>query len=300
VAGNDPHVSLFEQIRHEAEDGGEYWSARELAKVLGYAQWRNFTLVIAQAQTACEHSGQVVANHFADTSKMVTLGSGAQRRIADWRLSRYACYLVVQNADPEKPIVALGQTYFAVQARRAELADDLELAGMTEAQKRLALRQQMASRNVELAAAASDAGVVTSRDFAIFQDHGYMGLYAGERARDIAARKGLAPGEKVLDWMNSEELAANWFRATQAAAKLEREGITGKASANRTHYEVGRKVRQTIAELGGTMPEELPTPGESIKEIERRERKRLEAERQPSLFGSGDASEDEEETDGEK
>ena len=205
---------------------------------------------------------------------MVTLGSEAQRRIVDWHLSRYACYLVVQNADREKPIVALGQTYFAVQTRRAELADELELAGLTEAQKRLALDQHMASRNVELAAAASDAGVVTSRDFAIFQDHGYMGLYAGERARDIAARKGLAPGEKVLDWKVSEELAANWFRATQAAAKLVRQCITGKVAANRTHYEVGRK--------------ELPTPAESIKEIERWERQRLEAKRQPSLFGSGD------------
>ena len=208
---------------------------------------------------------------------MVTLGSRAARSIPDWHLSRYACYLVVQNADPDKPIVALGQTYFAVQTRRAELAD--ELAALPEAQRRLRMRNEVVDRNVELAAAAHTAGVLTGRDFAVFQDHGYRGLYAGEGARDIAARKGLARGEKILDWMGSEELAANWFRVTQTEAKLRREGITGKDAANATHHAVGREVRDTIQRLGGTMPEDLPTPAESVRQLERSEQKRLEAER---------------------
>jgi DNA-damage-inducible protein D len=279
---DEQHVSPFEQIRHETEEGGEYWSARELSKVLGYLNWRNFEPVIEKAETACASSGHAVSDHFAHTRTLIETGKGAHREVDDVQLSRYACYLVVQNADPSKEIVALGQTYFAVQTRRAELGD--ELAGLSEAQRRLYIRGQVADHNKRLADAAQDVGVVTSRDFAIFQDHGYMGLYNGERARDIHARKGLKKGQQILDWMDSEELAANLFRATQTEAKLRREEIVGKDAANQTHFAVGREVRETIKRLGGTMPEELPTPSESIQQLRKREEQAIEARRQPQLF----------------
>ncbi len=204
---------------------------------------------------------------------MVEIGSGAKRKVSDVYMSRYGCYLVIQNSDPGKEIVALGQTYFAVQTRRQEQAD--ELAGLTEEQKRLYLRAQLISHNRQLAETAYQAGVVQSSDFALFQDHGYAGLYGGLRARDIHARKGLKKSQGILDHMGSEELAANLFRATQADAKLRREEVRGKEQANRAHYDVGRKVRQTIQELGGTMPEELPTPQESVQQLRRKEEKRL-------------------------
>ena len=281
AAGGSP----FEAIRRTTEDGAEYWSARELSKILGYTEYGKFRNAIKRAETACESSGQAISDHFAHVSDMIATGKGAHRQVEDVHLSRYACYLIVQNADPEKPIVALGQTYFAVQTRRAELAD--ELASMPEAQRRLAMRDEVVHRNVDLAAvAATQAGLVSGRDFATFQDHGYRGLYGGETARQIAARKGLGPREKILDWMDSEELAANWFRITQTEAKLRREGIDNKTDAFAAHHQVGKAVRQTIADLGGTMPEELPTPPESIAELRRREQQRLEAERQPSLFAA--------------
>jgi DNA-damage-inducible protein D len=203
---------------------------------------------------------------------MVVLGSGSQREIEDFHLSRYACYLIVQNADPSKEIVALGQTYFAVQTRRQELADEAALAGMDEVQKRLYIREQMRSHNKSLAAAASAAGVFTQPDFAIFQNHGYRGLYGGRGMRAIAARKGLQDGQAILDYMGSTELAANLFRATQTEDKLRRDNIQGKEEANRTHHEVGKEVRATIRRLGGTMPENLPTPAESIADLERKRR----------------------------
>jgi DNA-damage-inducible protein D len=276
-----PRTSPFEQIRRVSQDGYEYWSARDLARVLGYARWDKFKNAIYKAQVACENSGQAVEDHFSQVGNMVQIGSGAQRRVEDYHLSRYACYLVVQNADPSKEIVALGQTYFAVQTRRQEQAD--ELAGLTEEQKRLYLRSQLSSHNRQLADAAHLAGVVQAMDFAIFQDHGYMGLYGGLRARDIHARKRLKKSQHILDYMGSEELAANLFRATQTEAKLRREQIRGKDKANQAHYEVGRKVRQTIQELGGTMPEDLPTPSESIQQLRRREQKRLKQGPQPQL-----------------
>ncbi len=287
-------VSPFEAIRHEDDGGGEYWSARELAKVLGYSKWANFQPTVEDGMKACETSGQPISDHFLEVRKMVPLGSGAQRSIQDFHLSRYACYLVVMNGDPSKPIVAAGQTYFAVQTRRAQLMD--EMAQLPEEQRRIRIRNEVVDRNVELAAAAHDAGVVTGRDFAIFQDHGYRGLYDGETSRDIAARKGLAKGEKILDWMGSEELAANWFRITQTEAKIRRESertgdAIGKDAANATHHAVGRAVRETIQQLGGTMPEDLPTPPESVKQLERREHKRLESERQPSLFHATETEE---------
>jgi DNA-damage-inducible protein D len=284
-------VAPFDAIRHESDDEGEFWSARELAKALGYVQWRNFLQVIKQARIACESSDHAVSDHFADVSKMVTIGSGALRHLEDVHLSRYACYLIVQNADPEKPIVALGQTYFAMQTRRQELAD---IASLSEAQKRLALREQVAERNTALAATAQTAGVVTARDFAIFQDHGYMGLYAGERARDIHARKGLKRGQHILDHMGSTELAANWFRATQADDKIRREGIQGRDAANQTHYDVGKAVRRFIVEdLGGDPPEQLATPTQSVQQIQRDEQRRIESDerqrRQPALFAPDDS-----------
>ncbi|HEU5349946.1 MAG TPA: DNA damage-inducible protein D [Ktedonobacterales bacterium] len=274
-------MSPFEAIRHSDEDGQEYWSARELAVILEYSNWRNFVKVIGKAREACENSGHAASDHFVGSDQMVTLGSGAQRRIEDFQLSRYACYLIVQNADPEKPIVALGQTYFAAQTRQAELADDAE---------RLYLRDQVSEHNKSLAASAYTAGVITPRDFAIFTDHGYMGLYNGKRARDIAARKGLRKGQAILDWMGTEELADNLFRQVQAEARIRREGAASKDEANRIHHQVGQQVRRfIIEELQGTSPELLPTPSESIEMVRTREQQRIQTTRQPSLFPKDDA-----------
>ena len=281
-----PHTSPFEAIRKEAEDGSEYWNARELAKILGYTQYNKFTNAITKAEEACKNSGQAVSDHFTHVSEMVTIGSGAKRKFDTAFLSRYACYLIVQNADPSKPIVALGQTYFAVQTRRQELAD--ELAALPEDQLRLLRRSQMNIYNSQLAQAANAAGVVEPIDFAIFTDHGYKGLYGGLGAKDIHSRKGLKKSQQILDYMGSDELAANIFRASQTKQKLEREQIQGKEKANQTHFEVGKKIRQTIEELGGTLPEDLPTPKESIQQLEKKELKQLQERSQPSLFEESD------------
>ena len=267
------HHATFEAIRHAGEDGNEFWLGRELAGVLEYSQYRHFLPVIERAREACRASGRKVSDHFEDILTMVDIGSGARREIEDVRLSRYACYLIVQNGDPAKPVIALGQTYFAIQTRRQELADDERFAKLSEDDKRLAIRNELAQHNKHLAAAAKDAGVVTSLDYAIFQDHGYKGLYGGLTAKDIHARKGLKKSQKILDHMGSTELAANLFRATQTEDKLRRERVRSKQHANQTHLEVGRKVRQTIKELGGTMPERLPTPDRSIKQLETTKKK---------------------------
>ncbi len=269
----DAQQASFDGIRRNDEAGNEYWLARELAPLLDYAQWRNFLLVVDKARTACQQAGNPVSDHFADISKMVDIGSGAQRPVDDVRLSRYACYLIVQNGDPSKPVIANGQTYFAMQTRRQELADDAKFAQLSEADKRLAIRNELATHNKHLAAAAKEAGVATSLDYAVFQDHGYKGLYGGLGHKDIHARKGLKKNQKILDHMGSTELAANLFRATQTEEKLRRDQVRGKAKANQTHFDVGRKVRQTIAELGGTMPEQLPTPDTSIQQIESAKKK---------------------------
>lgn len=285
AAGHDTTVSPFDAIKHEDVDGVEYWSARELAEVLGYTtNYRNFQPVVKRAEAACEASGHAVSDHIAHVRNMIIVGKGARRSVEDAHLSRYACYLIVQNADPEKPIVALGQTYFAVQTRRQELADQRLLQGMSEDQRRLFVRDQLAEHNRSLADAAASAGVISPRDFAVFQDHGYMGLYGGERARDIAARKGLTSGQRILDHMGSTELAANLFRATQTDEKLRRDGTQGRDEANATHHAVGRAVRKTIEELGGTMPEDLPTPDESIQQVRRKEQARVTQPDQPALF----------------
>ncbi|GAC1303208.1 MAG: DNA damage-inducible protein D [Ktedonobacteraceae bacterium] len=280
----EKHLSPFEAIRREAEDGSEYWSARDLAKILGYSDFRNFQDVLKKAKISCEESGQAISDHFGDVTDMITVGKGAKRKLSDTHLTRYACYIVVMNSDPEKPIVALGQTYFAVQTRRQEIADELTLSTLPEDQKRLVFRSMMATFNIRLAEAAQQVGVIKPEDFATFQDHGYIGLYNGLRENDIHARKQLPPREKILDYMGSEELGANIFRATQADAKLRREEIQGKDAANRTHYQVGHEVREAIKRLGGTMPEDLPTPEKSIQQLQREEQKRLGESQQPSLF----------------
>ena len=267
--------STFESIKRTNPSGAEFWSARDLARVLEYSEYRHFLPVLTRAREACAQSGHRLGDHFEEFLDMVAIGSGAQRKIDDLRLSRYACYLVIQNADPSKPLVALGQTYFAVQTRRQELADD---EGVQEERKRLHLREEMKKHNKKLAGAAKQAGVVQPQDYAVFMDHGYRGLYGGLGSRDIQARKGLKPKQQILDHMGSTELAANLFRATQAEDKLRRDNVRHKVAANRVHEEVGRKVRRTIQELGGTMPENLPT-AENIKQVERRERKRLKAEK---------------------
>jgi DNA-damage-inducible protein D len=289
------HISPFERIRQTAEDGSEYWSARDLAPVLDYTQWRNFEQAIERAIRACRNSGQDPADHFAEVSKMIPTGKGARRKVKDYQLSRYACYLIIQNADPEKEIVALGQTYFAVQTRRQEVSDAELLAGLNEDQRRLYLRGQLADHNRQLSEAANQAGVVTTQDFASFHDHGYMGLYGGLRAQDIHQRKNLQRGQQILDHMGATELAANLFRATQTEEKLRREQISTKDEANATHFQVGQVVRRTIQELGGTMPEHLPTPEKSIKELEAEERKRLQKRTEPQtpqlpLFPDDEAS----------
>ena len=269
----DQHHATFEGIRQLDPDGNEYWFARDLAPLLDYQEWRNFMQVVEKAIQACRKSENVVEDHFGDVTKMVEIGSGAQREIADVRLSRYACYLVVQNGDPSKPVIANGQTYFAMQTRRQELEDNAKFAQLSEGDKRLAIRNELAAHNKYLAAAAKDAGVETSLDYAIFQDHGYKGLYGGMGAKDIHAHKGLKKSQKILDHMGSTELAANLFRATQAEEKLKRENVQSKQRANNTHYEVGKKVRETIRELGGTMPEAMPTPEQSVKQIESAKKK---------------------------
>jgi DNA-damage-inducible protein D len=264
---NDQHQS-FEALKQVSDEGIEYWSARDLAPLLEYRTWRNFQKVVAKAQQACETSGHPLFDHFVEANKMVLLGSGAQRELEDVQLSRYACYLVVQNADPSKRVIAAGQTYFAVQTRRQELAENTDFQQLKEDQKRLFLRAEMREHNKQLVEVAQQAGVETTLDFAIFQNHGYKGLYGGLDQKGIHQHKELKKSQKILDHMGSTELAANLFRATQAEEKLRRDNVQDKQQANRTHFEVGKKVRQTIAELGGTMPENLPTPEQSIKQLE--------------------------------
>lgn len=264
--------SLFESIRHVNKYGQEFWYVRDLQIALEYTEWRNFCKVIEKAKEACRGSNNAVSDHFVDVNKIVNAGA-TSKDIGDIQLSRYACYLIVQNGDPRKKVIALGQTYFAVKTRQQELIENYE--NLSEDQKRIAIRQEMKEHNKMLVAAAKDAGVETTLDYAIFQNYGYMGLYGGLKASDIKERKGLKKSQDILDYMGYEELAANLFRATQTEAKLRRENIQGKQEANKTHFEVGKKVRDTIKDLGGTMPEDLPTPEKSIQQLEREQKKKL-------------------------
>lgn len=263
------HISPFERIKRTNDAGVEYWSSRDFAEVLGYGDYRNFEGVIEKAKLSCFNSGHRIEDHFVDVTEMIEIGKGGQRPVKTVLLSRYACYLAIQNADPKKEIVAQGQTYFAIQTRRQELGDE-----RIEEERRLLLREEMRRHNVQLADAAKGAGVVEPIDYAVFQNHGYMGLYGGLKMDEIHRRKRLKKSQKIPDHMGSTELAANLFRATQAEEKLRRDKVQGKNAANRTHHEVGAKVRQTIRELGGTMPENLPV-AESIKKIETEERKQI-------------------------
>ena len=267
--------TVFEEIKRSNENG-EFWSARELAKVFEYVEYRNFKPVIGKAKEACANSGQSVENHFVDFHEMVAIGSGAERGFDDGvMLSRYACYLIVQNADPAKAVVATGQTYFAIQTRLQEISQMDEYSRLSsEDERRLFLRDELARHNTQLASAAKDAGVVQPIDYAIFQNHGYKGLYGGIDAKGIHQKKGLTKSDHILDHMGSTELAANLFRATQTEDKLRRENITGKQQANQTHFEIGRKVRETIKEIGGTMPENLPV-AESVKKIKKKQESKL-------------------------
>ena len=266
-------VATFESIKRVDEAGIEFWPSRDLAKSLDYADYRNFITVINKAKEACENSGQLISDHFGDITEMVPIGSGAARPLDTIKLSRYACYLTVQNADPGKTIVAQAQTYFAIQTRIAEVQQMEDYNRLSnEEEKRLFLRNELAKHNSQLADAAKNAGVIQPSDYAIFQNYGYQGLYGGLGSQEIHARKGLKKSQKILDHMGSTELAANLFRATQTEEKLRRENIKGKTKANQTHYEVGAKVRQTIKELGGTMPENLPA-AQSIKSLETKKKK---------------------------
>lgn len=261
------NLTVFEQIRQVDAQNNEYWNARTLSKALEYSEYRHFLPVINKAKEACENSGQSISDHFEDMLEMVQIGLNAVREIPTVKLSRYACYLIVQNADPTKEVVALGQTYFAIQTRIQEIASMDEFNRLTnENEKRLFLRNELAKHNLQLAAAAKNAGIIEPLDYAIFQNHGYRGLYGGLDAKAIHKRKGLGKNEQILDHMGSTELAANLFRATQTEEKLKRDNIKGKTKANKTHYDVGKKVRKTIEELGGTMPENLPS-AESIKKL---------------------------------
>lgn len=248
---------IFEKIKQLNQQHCEYWSARQLAKVLGYSEYRHFILVIEKAKQSCKNSGQSIKDHFEDILDMIEVGKNASRRIEDIVLSRYACYLVMQNADPSKEIVALGQTYFAIQTRRQEMQDQA-----VEDSKRLLLRSEITVHNKHLAETAAKAGV---SNYGSFTNYGYMGLYGGMKVQAIHQRKKLKKSQKILDHMSSEEMAANLFRATQTDAKLQREKVRGEAHANQTHFEVGKKVRQTIRDIGGTMPENLPAQDDVTK-----------------------------------
>lgn len=264
---------LFEDIKHIDEYGNEYWLARELQGVLQYAKWENFHKVIKTAQIACKISQQSVEDCFPEVRKSIISGKGKKSSIVDYKLNRYACYLIVMNGDPRKEVIALGQTYFAVKTRQQELAELYDR--LSEDEKRLFIRGDIKQKNMLLAEAAHKAGIITNQEYATFQDAGYRGLYGGMTARDIAERKGLTNGEEILDYMGGTELAANLFRITQTEEKMRREGVDTPAKANATHYTVGKAVRETIASLGGTMPEELPTPDKSIPELEAEQRKQL-------------------------
>ena len=268
----------FDGIKHIDEYGNEYWFARELQKVLEYKEWRNFLKVINTAKISCLNSKSIVEDHFVEVNKMVEIGSKTKRKIQDYKLSRYACYLIVQNADPSKEVVALGQTYFAVQTRKQEIAEQ-EYDSLSDDEKRFYQRKLTKQGNYTLQKVASNAGV---KNMAEFHNAGYKGLYNCETADDIFKRKKLRYREDILDNMNEDELVANLFRINQTKQKLLKDNVQGEKEAKDVHYEVGKKVRKAIADIGGMMPEEMPTPKKSLKELER-EKKQLENKEHKTL-----------------
>jgi DNA-damage-inducible protein D len=278
-------MRVFEDAAHH-DEAGEYWLARELCPLLGYSSWKKFQGPIEKAKAACIEAGEAVADHFAHVDKMVTVGSGAERRIDDIELTRFGCYLIAQNGDPTKSQeIAAAQSYFAVQTRRQEIADIAEAQppALTEDERRVLIRDEMKGHNRSLASAAKAHGVTKSVDYAVFQNEGYKGLYGGSDMRGIQRRRGLTEKQNILDHMPSSELAANMFRATQTEEQLEKlrtEGKTGKVLANQTHFAIGAKVRKAIRDIGGTMPENYKAV-EHIKEA----RKRVKAENKKKLTG---------------
>ena len=257
--------TIFENVKHIDEYGNEYWYARELKNILDYKEWRKFEGVIEKAKEACINSEYNIEDHFVGVDKMVKIGSKTERKIKDYKLSRYACYIIAPNGDSRKKIIALAQTYFAIQTRKQELTEK-DYSMLTEDEKRFYQRSLTKKGNYSLNQAAKKAGV---KNFDKFHNAGYKGLYNGETANDIAKRKGLRYREDILDNMGSEELAANLFRITQTESKLKRENISSENEANNTHYNIGKNIREVIAKNGGTMPEELPTPNKSLKELEK-------------------------------
>ena len=272
----------FEGIKRTRQDGTAFWRARELAHVLDYVKWENFSKVIDRAVLACRNSGYEASDHFPEVRKMVAIGSGAKREQIDYELSRYACYLIVQNGDPRKEVIALGQTYFAIQTRRAEVADAFNQ--LDENNKRLVVRGNIKQWNQLLAEAAYNAGVLTDEEFAIFQNAGYMGLYGGMTVADIHQQKKLKKNEKILDFMGSTELIANLFRISQTEEKLKRDNVVTAIEANNTHYGVAEKIRNAIIEMGATLPEDLPKPDKSVQAVEREELRKLRKSGKPLML----------------
>ena len=264
----------FEDIKQIRADGTEFWSARELAPALEYTKWENFQNVIKRAMIACENSGHSVEDDFPEVRKIVDAGI-TSKPVKDYELTRYACYLIVQNGDPRKEVIALGQTYFAIQTYRQEVADHFN--ELDEDRRRLVVRGDIKQWNQMLAETAHNAGVITNEEFAIFQNAGYMGLYGGLDVDDIHKRKNLEVGQKILDYMGSTELIANLFRISQTEEKLRKDEVNNAKTATSIHYSVGKEVRSAIEKIGGTMPEDLPTPEKSIQEIEREQMARLKA-----------------------
>lgn len=262
--------NIFEGIKHIDEYGLEYWEARELQHILSYTEWRKFTNVIEKAKDACKNSKESVPDHFVGADKTIQMPKGACKQIQDYKLTRYACYLIAQNGDSRKKVIALAQTYFAIQTRRQEITDK-EYSLLSEDEKRFYQRSLTKKGNHSLNKVAKKAGV---KNFDKFHNAGYKGLYNGETADDIAKRKNLRYREDILDNMGSDELITNLFRISQTEQKIKRENIKGEKEATNTHYQVGKKVRKTIKELGGTMPEDFPKPSKSLKELEK-EKKQL-------------------------
>ena len=263
----------FEEIKQTSTNGMEFWFARDMQKTLLYTEWRNFHKVIDRAMLACKNSGFEIGEHFVEVNKTIKMPKTAKKQVIDYQLSRYACYLIVQNGDPRKEIIALGQTYFAIQTRRQELADTFN--NLDEDNKRLVVRGNIKQWNQLLAEAAHNAGVITEDEFAIFQNAGYMGLYGGLTVADIHRKKNLKKKEKILDFMGSTELVANLFRISQTEEKLNLEQAASAIEANNIHYQIAEKIRKAMIEMGTTLPENLPTPEKSIQVIEREELKKL-------------------------